>query len=151
MKTDKNGLLIVCDRNHSSKIEFIIDNINKNDKNIKVLFFSLERGVKDLLSDYYLDISTDNLKIVDVPITIEKIKEYIRNEQPDIVYIDYIQLVGVATHIRNFNIQQHFILEQLNSYTNKFHIKIIATYLLNSQTSNEDIMEQLKNYKILIL
>lgn len=151
MITNNNELLVVCDKNHSSKLEFIMNDINKNRSNNKILFFSLEREKSYLLEKYFLNNNINNLKIVDVPITIEKIKEYLKIENPNIVYIDYIQLVGGATHIRDFNTQQHFILEQLNSYANKFHIKIVAIYLLNSQTSNEDIKEELNNYKILFL
>lgn len=151
MVTNKNELLIVCDRNHNSKTEFIIDDINKSEKNIKILFFSLEKEKPYILNEYCLNVNINNLKIIDIPITIEKIKEYIESEKADIVYIDYIQLVGGASHIRDFNIQQHFILDQLNNYANKFNIKIIVTYLLNPQTSNKDIIEDLKDYKILLL
>ncbi len=151
MISDKNELLIVCDRKHSSKIDYIIDDINRNDKNTKMLFFSLEREKEELLNYYSLNISVDNLVIVDIPMTIEKIGEYIRNYKPDIVYIDYIQLVGGAMHISNFNMQQQFILKELSGYANKFHIKIIATYLLNLQTSNKDVIEALSDYKVLVL
>ena len=151
MELNKYNFVIVCSKDYNEKTEFVIDNIKNNYMDGKILFFSLEHEINGLIKNFMLDIGINNLKIIDTPITIEKIKEIINNYNPKIIYIDYLQLIGGATHIKNFSMQQQFILHELYSYTTKFNTRIVVTYLMSAKTSNNDILEELKNYKVLFI
>lgn len=151
MTLGKGKLLIVCSRNRFDKTKYIIEEIRKGCQTSKILFLSLECGIDDLKNEFMLDLDSKNLKVVDTFITIEEIKDYINSNNPDIVYIDYIQLVGGATHIKNFKTQQQFILQELSNYALNFNTEIVVLYLISYQRNNDELLEELKQYKVSFL
>lgn len=139
---NKAYLLTAVGRPGRGKTALMISTINLAlADNKKVLFYSLECGREIIESSFS---ETKNLTIKDKPIKeVKTIYDDLLELKPDVVFIDYLELLP------------KYSIEHLKQITQRFNIKVIVNSQLGRKyigiNSKDEIMNQLKEeyiYKI---
>lgn len=142
-------------------------NIAVHNPNFKILFFSLEMSARMIYDkivsnlaniDYStadkhnVDINTikttlapySNLIIIDNAAEIESIIEIIRRVKPDLVFIDYIQIVQSRKEFDSVRLRINYISQLLKRTAKQLNACVISLSQLSRNASEEPTMSALK-------
>lgn len=126
----KSQYIVIASRPGNGKTSTILENIKDdllNDK--KVLFFSLENSKDSIIKQTKFS-NLDNLIILDNPIEdINDIKNSIIQYNPDIVYIDYIDLLP---NVDGAN-------EYFHKLSIDYNISVVVAHNISIENDNYDI------------
>ena len=135
------GYIVIASRPGNGKTSTILDNI-KIDllNNKKVLFFSLENSERSIIERDKC-FKTSNLVILDNPVKkMDDIKDNITKHNPNVVYIDYFDLLPNKDGANDF-------FHQL-SVTN--NIPIVVAHNLSNE-NDLDMLDKSDNYFLLYI
>lgn len=128
VKNTNDNFIILNGKANSGKTTIatkFVEYASLNEK-LQTIFFSLETSkstIKERIKE-----CTDYLTIYDKPITIEEMISKIKDEDPEFVIIDYLQLIGFdKLKYLSRDKELELIKQQLKDLANELNIKIVVT------------------------
>lgn len=152
----KSQYIVIASRPGNGKTSTILENIKDdllNDK--KVLFFSLEISKDSIIKQTKFS-NLDNLIILDNPIEdINDIKNSIIQYNPDIVYIDYIDLLpnvdGVNEYFHKLSIDYNIpvvVAHNISIENDNYHL---STITVNDFSIINGSIDKVDNYYLVFV
>ena len=125
MKLSPSDLVLFCGKAGVGKTTLIC-NEAKNASNFhKILFLSLESDKLTIEKHHFF--KQENTIIADRPTTIEELKKYINDYQPEYVYIDYLELFDVKNGYQSKYINTKSKLDELKKIATEYNIGMMIT------------------------
>ena len=144
MQLNEKEIAFIISRPGVGTTTYLANQAKYASKEHKVLFIELE-SVRDKFIERFKHLDSDNINLIsgiDI-LKLEDIEQYIIDNKPEYIYIDYFHILRTKTTQKDFwhynNKIHKYILDKLNQYTEDYNVRIMTAGKYGPELKDENV------------
>lgn len=141
MQLNEKEIAFIISRPGVGTTTYLANQAKYASKEHKVLFIELE-SARDKFIERFKHLDSDNINLISITdaLMVEDIEQYIIDNKPEYIYIDYFHLLGTKKEydVKNKEIDK-YILDKLDQYTEDYNVRIMTSGKYGPEPKDENI------------
>lgn len=144
MQLNEKEIAFIISRPGVGTTTYLANQAKYASKEHKVLFIELE-SERDKFIERFKHLDSDNINLISITdaLMVEDIEQYIIDNKPEYIYIDYFHLLVTKTAQKDFwnydNKIDKYILDKLVQYTEDYNVRIMTSAKYGPEPKDENI------------